>query len=414
MLTEFRFTNIKLFEELKLSLGRITVCIGANGAGKSTVLQVLAAASQSVGSNQLSFDGPKIQLGTPTDVLHNPGDPSVALDFHLEGESDWRVSTLWKDSQLTSQEAVVTVSSPADQFVLSTQHDVQRGESSQPERVPFGPYDFQVDVRPQFGHPFNLLPIKQAREDPIWQEAARRAGALERSFEGFLQGCSFVPAMRGATKSSYVIWSQTPGVHYLYEPAGPEQAARTVASMLEYEREALGGRLSEWLSRLVQFKVSARTLPHEGQVHVYVQAAREGRKVNIRHEGFGGNQLVPLLVPLALNGSMVCIEEPEIHLHPRAQLELVRILVEVAREDGKQLLLTTHSEHIIMGLLTAVAEGAISPEDLAILHFFREGDVARAEQLPVSRTGQISGGLKGFFEVDIEELDRYIAAQARR
>ena len=53
------------------------------------------------------------------------------------------------------------------------------------------------------------------------------------------------------------------------------------------------------------------------------------------------------------------IEEPEIHLHPKAQAELAEVLTEVALEEDKQVIMTTHSEHITGRLLTLVAEGIV-------------------------------------------------------
>lgn len=111
---------------------------------------------------------------------------------------------------------------------------------------------------------------------------------------------------------------------------------------------------------------------------------------------------------------MIGIEEPEIQLHPRAQAALCDVFVEVATQEQKQLILTTHSEHILMGLLTAVANGRLQPDDLAVYEFRREGDAARAERLEVNEYGQIAGGLKGFLEVDIDEIGELIEARFQK
>ena len=130
-------------------------------------------------------------------------------------------------------------------------------------------------------------------------------------------------------------------------------------------------------------------------------------------EAFGLNQLVPLFVWLRRTGpqAIVGIEEPEIHLHPRAQAALCDLFVDVAKKDGKQLILTTHSEHVAMGLLNAVARGDLTPDQLAVYEFHREGDSARAERLEVNEYGQIEGGLRGFFEVELDQLGKMIEAR---
>lgn len=68
----------------------------------------------------------------------------------------------------------------------------------------------------------------------------------------------------------------------------------------------------------------------------------------------------------------------------------------IANTETQQFILTTHSEHILMGLLTAVAEGKLEADDLAVYYFTRKGDTAKAERLEVTSNGQIHGGLKGF------------------
>ena len=140
---------------------------------------------------------------------------------------------------------------------------------------------------------------------------------------------------------------------------------------------------------------------------------REDRATNWVDEAFGLNQLIHMLVCLRRTGpeSIIGIEEPEIHLHPKAQVALCDLFVEVAKKDRKQLLLTTHSEHIAMGLLNAVARGELDADQLAVYEFHREGDAATAERLEVNQFGQIEGGLREFFEVELDQLGKMIEAR---
>jgi predicted ATPase len=135
--------------------------------------------------------------------------------------------------------------------------------------------------------------------------------------------------------------------------------------------------------------------------------------INLFNEAFGLNQLIAPLLWLSKtpSDSTIAIEEPEVHLHPRAQAALCELFVEIATQEQKQLILTTHSEHILMALLTAVAKGQLKPADLAVYEFSRHGDTARAERLAVNQHGQIEGGLRGFLEVDMDEIGDLIKAR---
>ena len=68
------------------------------------------------------------------------------------------------------------------------------------------------------------------------------------------------------------------------------------------------------------------------------------------------------------------IEEPEIHLHPKAQAELAEVLTEEAKANGKQMIMATHSEHILSRLLTLVAENKLSRDELAVYSFEKDDD----------------------------------------
>ena len=135
--------------------------------------------------------------------------------------------------------------------------------------------------------------------------------------------------------------------------------------------------------------------------------------ISLLAEGFGTNALVHLLFVVVRTApeATVLIEEPEIHLHPKAQAELASVLVEEAKSSGKQMVLTTHSEHFAGRLLTLVAEGKLSADELAICSFEKdETGVCSATEVEVTDMGQVKGGLKGFFETDLDEMRRYVEA----
>src|SRR5690606_14561747 len=73
-----------------------------------------------------------------------------------------------------------------------------------------------------------------------------------------------------------------------------------------------------------------------------------GRKTNIMDVGFGISQVLPMLVlsHFVEEGTTIIAEQPELHLHPRAQVGLAELMVEVARERKVQFIVETHSEHL--------------------------------------------------------------------
>jgi len=113
----------------------------------------------------------------------------------------------------------------------------------------------------------------------------------------------------------------------------------------------------------------------------------------------------------AENGATVLMEEPEIHLHPGAQAELASVIAGEAKTSNKQVIMTTHSEHIAGRLLIGVAEGKLSPDDIAIYSFEKdEHGICSASEIEVSENGQVAGGLRSFFQTDLDEMRRYVDA----
>ena len=96
-------------------------------------------------------------------------------------------------------------------------------------------------------------------------------------------------------------------------------------------------------------------------------------------------------------GSIVMVNCPEFHLHPRSQSAVGRFLGQMTG-TGLQILVETHSEHILNGIRLAVRDGQVPPKDVA-LHFVGQGGVAgRVTTLAVDKNGAISNWPEGFFD----------------
>ena len=143
---------------------------------------------------------------------------------------------------------------------------------------------------------------------------------------------------------------------------------------------------------------------------VAVKSIAPSGPVNIVGEGFGANALILLFHQLitAEEGATVLIEEPEIHLHPKAQADLAEVLADTAKTEDKQIIMTTHSEYVAGRLLTLVAEGKLTTDELAIYYFEKDdkGECS-ATEIEVTERGQTKGGLSSFDEATRDEMRRY-------
>lgn len=159
-------------------------------------------------------------------------------------------------------------------------------------------------------------------------------------------------------------------------------------------------------------KVEAERLD-DTQIELKVNRSLDSEDmVNIVDVGSGVSQVLPVLVALvaAEPEQLVYLEEPEIHLHPRAQANLGEIIVDAANR-GVRVVLETHSDLLLRRIQSLIAEDKISP-DKAILHWFSrdENGFTKVTTSDMDTTGAFGDFPEDFSEVDLEEESRYIEA----
>ncbi len=182
-------------------------------------------------------------------------------------------------------------------------------------------------------------------------------------------------------------------------------------------RTDTGGRgwLVEQVSRWLQKMEVADDLSLEAQgssAHHEVIVHLGKTKANLIDVGFGVSQVLPVvtLAYFVPEGSTVILEQPEIHLHPLAQTALADLFVEVSRTRRVQFLVETHSENLFRRLQSLIADEQISPEGCRLYFVRRGAESAAIERLGVDEYGRIQNWPDRFFGDAIGE----VAWQTRR
>lgn len=122
--------------------------------------------------------------------------------------------------------------------------------------------------------------------------------------------------------------------------------------------------------------------------------------------GVGVSQMLPVMVAaLDYDVPLAFIEQPELHIHPRLQLEMGDLLLQSAQSLNKTLVLETHSEHIILRQLRRIEEGKYSPDSLSVLYVNVIDGMSRVERLEVNSEGDFDKDWPdGFFDERDKEL----------
>lgn len=154
---------------------------------------------------------------------------------------------------------------------------------------------------------------------------------------------------------------------------------------------------------------------NESEIEVRVPRtlnSASGDFVNIADVGLAVSTVLPVLVALiqAGPGQLVYIEQPELHLHPRAQWRLAQLLARAASR-GVRLVIETHSSLLLQGILTCIAKGDISRDNVALHWFARnENGVTQVTTANVDSEGRVGNWPADFDDVELKASNEYLDA----
>ena len=374
VLNRLDLQSFKCFELLRLPLAPLTLLSGANASGKSSVLQSLALLHQTMLENEwatrIMLNGSTAILGTVTDVV----DQVNGRDGFGIGLVDDEVNCQW------------------------TFAGDRRDMSLQVSSVAVN--DAKVDDADELQY---LLPTG--------------ADAAALALAGRVKDLTYITAEREGPREVYPLEDQ-----HIVARVGPRgENAVSVFHRERDERVSDALRLAEVAptlfhqvsARLDRFfpgcAVDVQQVPNANAVTLGVRTSEDTGFLRPVHCGFGITQILPIIVAaLSLPpGNLLLIENPEVHLHPAGQALMGQFLAEVAR-SGVQVIVESHSDHILNGIRRAVKSGSIPAEDVAI-HFFRPR-IAEGPQVlmpALDESGNIDVWPSGFFDQFDKDLEYF-------
>jgi predicted ATPase len=163
-----------------------------------------------------------------------------------------------------------------------------------------------------------------------------------------------------------------------------------------------------WLSRIVR-PIELDTQTFLGTGIIALQFRNDGASPWVRptNMGFGVSYTLPIVVAAitAAEGGLIIVENPEAHLHPAGQSEMGVFLARMAA-TGLQIIVETHSDHVLNGIRRAIGSEHLLPADKAIVHFFAD-DASDVQPLNFTASGGVSEWPSGFFDqyrLDVQRL----------
>lgn len=147
------------------------------------------------------------------------------------------------------------------------------------------------------------------------------------------------------------------------------------------------------LSGLFQ-DVHVRRIGKSGGAPFQLIVTMGGRKSNIIDVGYGVNQILPLIADLlrAPRRSMFLFQQPEVHLHPRAQAQLGSFLMQMVKQRSHTIFVETHSDYLLDRIRMLVRDDkSIKPADVGVLFFDRNKSDVTIHNISFDKAGNING-----------------------
>ncbi len=403
MLSRLRFTNFKSWAEADVACGKITGVFGTNSSGKTSLIQSLLLMKQTKDATDrkviLELNGDLVRLGTINDAIHGhavAGSINIGLTFELDSNlilanpSEGRRSAVAQGTQLTL-EAEIAVSQYA---LIARSLGYSLGDMQfrlAPRKVDSSEFDLQASPLSGGNNDFRFLrtqgrawqlpgPIKsyafpdQART--YFQNAGFLAD-LEAAYESAIDGIYYLGPLREFPQRDY-LWARSRPSDVGRRGEKAIDAILAATDSGETRKLRRKGRrfisfqemIAYWLreiSLVEEFRVEEiREGSNRWQARVKTRTGAS--EVLLTDVGFGVSQVLPVITLLQYvpEGSTVILEQPEIHLHPLAQAGLADVIIQAAEHRRVQVILESHSEHLLLRLQRRIAEQAIAADDVKL------------------------------------------------
>jgi energy-coupling factor transporter ATP-binding protein EcfA2 len=435
MLKTIRLKNFKLHEDTKIDAAPITVFIGPNNSGKSSIFQALLLLKQAAARNDTFLCQPPagIQPPPPEHYLYSPSlivDVGAFEEVARKGANEIEVQLC---GDVKAQRPVQSINDASadltlrikDNRLVSNQGSISFGPSQAKwefiEGIPNQASNASlrlggVNYILRISNTFQLIQPGGIEADPqlphnkrlTYNEFAQWLGAIPMNLMASLHP---VYALRGFEEWTYPISDFPPRS---LELMTLHDRALALPNALAADRQ-LKGKLSARLEELLQISIDFE-VGFGKRLKVWAKSsATNPRETLFLNEGSGANQLPFIFVPVLLTPSneTVLLSEPEAHLHPKAQCDLTRMLLTVAKKENIQFFIETHSEHVLHVILNAVAKGEWTHDQVALNYFQNKNGVADVRRRDINQFGQVDGGLPDFFEQNLAELTEYLKALSK-
>ena len=429
MITSMRMKNFKSWQDSgEVKLAPLTGFFGTNSSGKSSLLQMLLLLKQTIGRDKILFFGDEnslVNLGNFREVIHGHR-LHLRLGFELA-------------CKLTHPRSIYNIpedSSPweetIDRFVFNSVIQTEQGQSSV---ASFSYGNFRrEEIVYRGGRVF--FPYRRDKKEsslrvencygmrsPGKTETEKFLRKFSAAFEELFAHVYYLGPTRVQPKRRYH-WA---GTHPKDVDLWGDKAidallsarARQLKTVHQGSEVTIEDRVSAGLQKMElahSFSLSTAGSLDDNNYEVRIQKSPASPKVTLVDMGYGLADLLPMLIYCYYvpEGSTLILEQPGVHLHPKVQSQFADLLIEVVTERKLQILVESHSEHLLNRLQRRIAEEKISVNKTALYFCRNDKGVSNIERLKMDEFGNIKNWPENFFGNEMDDLFAMTDAQRER
>ena len=438
MITELSAQNFKSWENTgKLQIAPLTGFFGANSSGKTSIFQTLLMLKQTAerppewdGAIDFGDEGSVVNLCSFDEVIHRHKS-GLSLDISVSWQLPEKLiiggrgavgQALPRTPRSSNRLEIgglsfstTIVSAGADSVVvdgfgyISDGYEffgIVRDSDSQYKLV--CPPNFKLQGA------FSSLPFRcYGIRDGSARVPDTPFLSFERAFKNLFSRIHHLSPLR-----------EPPRHHYIYggeHPKGVGQYGEQAISALLSGRIQLlsvDEQILEWLERLDLIDSYRLQADPDGEKNYEfrLKKYKDGPEVRLTDIGLGVFQILPTLalcyyVP---EGSILILEQPEAHLHPKAQADLADVFIDVVKNRNIQIILETHSEHLLRRLQRRIAEEEIPATDMALYFCQVNHGISEIERLDMDEYGNITNWPQDFFGDEMSDWGAKSKAEMKK
>ncbi len=393
MISQLHIENFRSIEKATIDLGRITLLTGSNNSGKSSLMYGLFCLKSVVQNSNRTLDG----LFNLPNIINLGGFKNVIFANDVDKAISIFATVNIKNIDFKQE---LTLSKNQNFSWVRIEEPINRGFCTS-FVLPYTPLHTQnfrgidsVYLKIE-GVEGGLMPLFERIEYQGNEHIILSSSDLQNLY--IYSYLEFIPTRRGFSQPSFGM------VPLNFDIVTEDEIATKIA----LDKNLQEG-ISYYLEKIANRTFSVYIIPTTAVFFLRTKDTKTGLENDLVNEGTGTNQLVTMLAKaLQPDKKFICIDEPEIHLHPSMIAKLVEALVEIAYTQDKQFMLSTHSEHFVTCLLAEVVKKNLQPDDLKVYYLTKEDQRTNIEHQAVNANGQIEGGLKNFYEAELTNLETF-------